>query len=321
MNKSDFISLLQRPASIKQEQINGLKSVIDEFPYFQSVRAIYLKGLKNSESYRYNQELKTTAAYTTDRSILFDFITSEEFAQNEISEFIKQNTEHLKDIDVDAEEVTVSKSLDIDEALQNHIKDTEKTLDPSLFQPKVTPSRIASFELDKDQDIEDAVEEESPPIEESPFDVLNLGKPLQFHRSELHSFNEWLKLTSFKPIEREDKKTTDAVETQKTEVETKLYGSLDKEKKFELIDKFISKNPKINPSKEATVKHNIAKEQMIQPESLMTETLARIYVEQKNYKKAIQSYKILSLKYPEKSGFFADQIKAIKKVQEYNNKE
>jgi hypothetical protein len=49
--------------------------------------------------------------------------------------------------------------------------------------------------------------------------------------------------------------------------------------------------------------------------------LARIYIEQKNYKKAIQSYKILSLKYPEKSGFFADQIKAIKKLPEYNNKE
>jgi len=59
---------------------------------------------------------------------------------------------------------------------------------------------------------------------------------------------------------------------------------------------------------------------MIQPESLMTETLARIYLEQKNYKKAIQSYNILSLKYPEKSGFFADQIKAIKKIQEQNNK-
>ena len=35
------------------------------------------KGLKNKESFKYNQELKTTAAYTTDRSILFDFITSE----------------------------------------------------------------------------------------------------------------------------------------------------------------------------------------------------------------------------------------------------
>ena len=54
----------------------------------------------------------------------------------------------------------------------------------------------------------------------------------------------------------------------------------------------------------------------IEPESLMTETLARIYLEQKNYVKAIQSYKILILKYPEKSALFADQIKAIEKLQE-----
>ena len=53
-------------------------------------------------------------------------------------------------------------------------------------------------------------------------------------------------------------------------------------------------------------------------DGLMTETLARIYLEQKNYGKAIQSYKILSLKYPEKSGSFADQIKAIKELQENN---
>ena len=53
----------------------------------------------------------------------------------------------------------------------------------------------------------------------------------------------------------------------------------------------------------------------IQHDILMTETLPLIYLEQKNYEKAIQSYKILSLKYPEKSGFFADQIKAIKILQ------
>ncbi|MDU8885726.1 hypothetical protein RXV94_06110 [Yeosuana sp. MJ-SS3] len=316
MNKTDFISLLQNPVTIQQEQTENLKSVIDEFPYFQSARAIYLKGLKNSESYKYNQELKVTAAYTADRSILFDFITSEEFTQNEISEFIKQNTEHLKDIDVTVEEVSVYKSLKIDEALQNQIKDAEKILDPSLFQPKITPSRIANFELDKDQDIENAGEEENISTEESSFDILNLGKPLQFHRSELHSFNEWLKLTSFKPIEREENNIEKVKNVEASTDKSEASKNLGKRKKFELIDKFISKNPKIDPSKESNVKHNIAKEQMIQPESLMTETLARIYVEQKNYKKAIQSYKILSLKYPEKSGFFADQIKAIKKLPE-----
>ena len=50
----------------------------------------------------------------------------------------------------------------------------------------------------------------------------------------------------------------------------------------------------------------------------MTETLARVYLEQKQYKKAIQAFKILSLKYPEKSSFFADRIRAVEKIQKDN---
>ena len=45
---------------------------------------------------------------------------------------------------------------------------------------------------------------------------------------------------------------------------------------------------------------------------LTTETLAKIYVEQGHYERAIQAYEILCLKYPKKSGFFANQIKFIK---------
>tara|TARA_B100001758_G_C17873571_1_gene335089 strand:- start:122 stop:523 length:402 start_codon:yes stop_codon:yes gene_type:complete len=47
-------------------------------------------------------------------------------------------------------------------------------------------------------------------------------------------------------------------------------------------------------------------------ESLTTETLAEIYVEQGHYQRAIQAYEILCLKYPKKSSFFANQIKKIK---------
>ena len=45
---------------------------------------------------------------------------------------------------------------------------------------------------------------------------------------------------------------------------------------------------------------------------LTTETLAKIYVEQGHYQRAIQAYQILCLKYPKKSAFFANQIKKIK---------
>jgi len=45
---------------------------------------------------------------------------------------------------------------------------------------------------------------------------------------------------------------------------------------------------------------------------LTTETLAEIYVEQRHYERAIQAYQILCLKYPKKSGLFANRIEDIK---------
>ncbi|WOD44215.1 hypothetical protein [Hwangdonia lutea] len=311
MNSTDFTYILQNPQAISHEQTEAIKSIIDEFPYFQSARAVYLKGLKDQSSINYNQELKTTAAYTTDRSILFDFITSETFIQNEISQFIKQNTAHLKDIKVSVEDISINKSVAIDEALKQQIKDTDGVLDPALFQPKEERPKKA-FVLDDSERIEN-VTKDTKTQEASATDILNLGKPLQFDKRESHSFNEWLKLTRFKPIKRE--KTISLKE------EKAVSEKTEKAKKFELIDKFISQNPKINPTKASSSKGNLAKAQMIQPEALMTETLARIYVEQKNYKKAIQSYNILSLKYPEKSSFFANQIKAVEQLQEQNNTE
>jgi hypothetical protein len=298
MNTTDFTYILQHPQNITAAQISDVKSIINEFPYFQSARAVYLKGLKNKESFKYNQELKTTAAYTTDRSILFDFITSKEFLQNEISHHIKHNTEHLKAIEVsDIEDISVNKSVIIDDALRQQIKDTEPILDPAFFEAKektIIPGNVIDIDVSN--------------IQKTPEETLEIGKPLNFNKNEVHSFGEWLKITSFKPIIREDNETKEEASAKNNQ-----------EKKFELIDKFIASKAKIQPIKKDVPTYNIAKAQMIQPEALMTETLARIYVEQKNYSKAIQSYKILSLKYPEKSGFFADQIQAVKELQEQNN--
>ena len=85
------------------------------------------------------------------------------------------------------------------------------------------------------------------------------------------------------------------------------------DEKFELIDKFIENSPKINFSDQSEVKSSFKTEQKIKDE-LITETLAKIYVKQEKFNKAIKAYEILSLKYPKKSGFFADQINDIIKL-------
>ncbi|TYB77967.1 hypothetical protein ES676_01750 [Bizionia saleffrena] len=351
MNTSEFTYLLQHPTQVNASQTEALKTIINTFPYFQSARALYLKGLKNVESFKYNHVLKATAAYTTDRSILFDFITSETFEQNKTSEFIKHHKLDSSDLFVTTDAAAAAKAISAkgfsEGDFQQEITNTTNTLDANFFQPKTADNEKGDTEKPKIIESEsndttrndtpreeggDAVIRKTSVTEETATtvteNVLNIGQPLQFNKNETHSFNEWLSLSKFKPIEREITKKTIENRPKKAK-KTPLFlnknaetsDALDKAKKFDLIEQFIAKKPKLKAPTAGSSHQNIAQAQMIQPEALMTETLARIYVEQGNFKKAIQSYNILILKYPEKSGFFADQIKAIKQLQEQNNKQ
>ena len=90
------------------------------------------------------------------------------------------------------------------------------------------------------------------------------------------------------------------------------------ESKIEIIDSFLEKNPKIPKSKEkgnADDFLNLALDNKFNKSELMTETLAKIYVKQQKFKEALYAYRILSLKYPEKSSLFANQIKKLQKKQ------
>ena len=268
MNSAEFTYLLQHPENVDALKTQQLNEVISEFPYFQSARAIQLKGLNKTNSFKYNQTLKKTAAYTIDRKVLFDFITSPLFITTENKDF-----ESLEEIEViDAED----------------IKTLHKKITESLS------NKIAENKLDTIQ------EEKIIEVDKKTTDVLELGKPIQFVSSEPHSFNEWMQLIAQKPISRE---------------EIPVLKIEEIEEKFNLINKFIELNPKIKPVDKNAINLDVIMEGSTENESLMTETLAKVYLEQKKYENAIKAYRILILKYPEKSGFFADRIKAIKKLQ------
>jgi len=87
--------------------------------------------------------------------------------------------------------------------------------------------------------------------------------------------------------------------------------------KMKLLDSFVEKLPVLKKQ------HMIKVEPIKKPEvdtsdmnssDIVTETLAKIYIKQGHYKKALKAYQILKLKYPEKSSFFAGRISEIKKL-------
>ncbi|MFC4164672.1 hypothetical protein ACFOWU_13485 [Epilithonimonas zeae] len=82
--------------------------------------------------------------------------------------------------------------------------------------------------------------------------------------------------------------------------------------KEKIIDNFIETNPKISQLKEES--NYVVKEKKDDISHLMTETLAKLYTEQKLYSKAIKAYEILSEKHPDRKDYFEEKIEEIKEI-------
>lgn len=116
------------------------------------------------------------------------------------------------------------------------------------------------------------------------------------------SFTEWVVYTT------DNEYTEQTVDIKEEENEKQPLSD-----KLPIIDRFIAADPKIAPVEKGAT-NNIVNQGDFYSEELMTETLAKLLVKQKKYKKAIKAYKILSLKYPEKNVFFAGRIQDIKNL-------
>lgn len=101
MMNARVLELLKNPKNIQSEDLHLLKEEINSFPYIQNIRALHLYGIHLFDKENYQKELSTTAAYTTDKKILYHLIngkiqqTKTETAEKK-PQVIEDNTEKNK---------------------------------------------------------------------------------------------------------------------------------------------------------------------------------------------------------------------------------
>jgi len=350
MNRQHFIKYLESSESLPQTAGKELPELLKEFPYFQSAHLLYSKYLNDTGSIHFNSQLKVTAAYTGNRRKLYDLIHGKQKAGESIPEneqaLIENLSPSLKPQDFSIpKEIELSTVITKEENIKQVSEDlpTEEKVSEKIAETKPDQAAVEEIKVeDQTKDVSDErninvekQEEKAAPAQKSeksqPFEKLRIESSLEqnmlvkaidasielevslkdnndeaetldeekieeIRKSENLSFLDWLKLSK----------------TQETGQKQEIRKA---KKNDDLIEKFILTEPKISrPSKtEFFSPINNARKSVVEDEDFVTETLAKIYLQQGNFSKALKAYQNLSLKYPEKSSYFAALIKDIKK--------
>lgn len=289
MQQSQFIESIKNPTMLSQNT-NELKFVVDEFPYCQTAHLMYAGLLKKNDDILFEEYLKKAAVYCTDRQHLFyqlhavveektEETSKIEEAKNDLSVELTKEVVEEKVATKQVEEVTPKEPTKID------------ALEQQLRAAAINSYILLETEEDKQKSstLQQPITEKEEAKSNQP--TFDMDSP--------HSFAEWL--SHFKgdaPVVNDAKTNTSNID------------------KFDLINKFIQEDPKIQPKKtEFYSPINMARLSVVDNSDMVSETLALIHVDQGHYQKAIEMYEKLSLKYPKKRSYFATQIKNLKQKQ------
>ncbi len=302
--KEDYYSV--KPVSESSAEDETKETTIDFYAQKQTIAetAVQKEDIYSSEKTTENKEIETTIDFYARKqteSVEETPAQKEDFySAKTTSESSTENEARGTNIDFYASKIAVSDAQEEQKPAHSPVDIYQKTIDTENTE-KDEPVEVYKNPVDfyssqnkpvqEEENVsatEDVADSEKPKIE--PVKVTEVVKPASNSNvtSFISTWKSWLK------IDRSE-----------------IVTPSEQDKKAAIIDKFIENNPKISPIKEDV--DFIVKEKSNDISHLMTETLAQLYVEQKLYTKAIQAYKILQEKHPEKTEEFEEKIEEIKK--------
>jgi hypothetical protein len=310
MNRNDFLNMMSESVPLNRQLIGEVYELIDIFPYFQSAHLLLLKGLKSNADVKFENQLRNSAIHIADREILYYLLKRKPPVVEDHIDIIHEKPP-VADTLSDTQQTVIESaknSTDLINEIENSSTDTKQNeRQDNINLPAGHPILIGS-ETDNEEPARVMIlmDEEISPGEDKIF-FMDPGFSVP-------EYEDLLELDLDDSTEETINETSEVFD---------LPDSKDNDSKKQmqsaLIDKFIIANPRIEPirDKSGPLLEEIHRPLVEEDGGFVTETLARIYISQEYYSKAIDIYEKLSLKFPEKSSYFASQIE---KVKEYIKK-
>ena len=313
MQAKEFINYIKNPNSLEKNSVKELQKLVNDFPYFQSAHLLLSLASKKWDASVYQKSLKKTAIVVTNRSHLFNLIQ-----QFEISNTVIEDSDHQKLVVEEVlEPIDSTKELNILKATELLIENSDSEISETEFQQKTKPNAEEVLENEIAKQVVGAI------VEKQMFNLSDTQ--LVFNQNkEPENFTDWLRLIQKSNKQLSAENILDTNTENNTDIKTRLEkgkiitqeSALNKKlKNLALIDKIIENSPgqiKIKDDQKFYSPEHNAKESLLENEHLVSETLAKIYALQGSVNKAVRAYEILSLKFPQKSAYFASLIQKLK---------
>ena len=319
MNREEFLKYLESPGQLDKKSILEMHELLNEFPYFQTAHLMLLKNLYVLGNIKFDSQLKKSAAYIGNRSVLYYLLhrpgittgrksgesKPDQKAEEPVTKKLKEKPEQADKQEKEALADVILKRIEEIKKKQEGFKEDNQENKTGEGNPPTADKILNEFAEKKKPE----KREENQAKDSKVNQILEIGNENEIIEN-IYREKEQLDADELNIMVGDD----ELLELE----EGNIQNTADEQvRNDELINKFIKNSPRILHQKiDATddEQTDMSKSSGRENEGFITETLAKIYINQGYYSKAIFAFEKLSLKFPKKSSYFATQIKKIKKL-------
>lgn len=327
-----FAKYVAEPSEASFAEPAKLIDALEKYPYCQLLHLFYTKASAGLESSKNDNYLARTSLIIPDRTILYTILNNPQSLKTKnprvasergiISEDIKEeivSTKFNNEPSPFEQEEIISTSHEA-----NNYHENIEVVEGKISNSSVQAGKNSVEPAFQSQNIKTEYKVSKYDDDKLPFSFLWwLNKTRKEHTDTYQPYVAF-KLDTTQNIKRGsvDQLSSQIIENifhlqsplEDTESTPKTIPFQIKSKEDSILEKFIKEEPQLKaPNSQKLDTENKARKSSEDPNDLVSETLAQIYIDQMLFQKALETFKKLSLKYPEKSTYFADQITQLEK--------